>query len=290
MNLSQQQPASPNPEPEGPPAKNFGNEALGVIVLSGVAGYVDTAGCLTLFGMLTAHVTGSLVTAGALAAEHPKLGAMARLAMLPIFMITVALTALFVRRRKRRGLRRSWPLLALMTSALALFCATGVELQRFAMTPDAWGVGLIGATGVMADGRSRYTEAPTLAGSPPPPSMTGNLTQVTMDLVELVLPSPHHDHGCWRARARSESPSREVSVLAAGRRSWRRRVGAIVTHWVGLLSIAVPTVATLGLTIIAWRTSVSCARSGSVAPRLRGNAPTPTCALFAPSGARFACS
>ena len=121
MNPSQQQLASPSPEAARPPPKNFGNDALGVIVLSGVAGYVDTAGCLTLFGMLTAHVTGSLVTAGALAAEHPKLGAMARLAMLPIFMVTVAVTALFVRRRKRRGASALVPLLALMTSAWLFF-------------------------------------------------------------------------------------------------------------------------------------------------------------------------
>src|SRR5262245_40391525 len=111
------------------------SELLVAALLSAVAGFVDAAGFLALFGMFTAHVTGDLVAAGAVVAEHTHFGLLARLAMIPVFMGSVAATALFARSIRRRGHRPLVALLALMTVGLLVFCITGVALHRFANTP-----------------------------------------------------------------------------------------------------------------------------------------------------------
>src|SRR5258708_940196 len=71
-----------------------GNDLVTAVLLSAVAGYVDTAGFLALFGLFTSHVTGNLVTAGAALARRAPEGVIARLAMIPIFMLSVAATTL----------------------------------------------------------------------------------------------------------------------------------------------------------------------------------------------------
>src|SRR6202022_2548260 len=66
------------------------NDRATAALLSAIAGYVDTAGFLVLFGLFTAHVTGNFVTAGAALARHAPEGGIARLAMIPIFILSVA--------------------------------------------------------------------------------------------------------------------------------------------------------------------------------------------------------
>ncbi|MDF2696306.1 MAG: permease, partial [Labilithrix sp.] len=158
-------------------------ERAGIFVLSAVAGYVDTAGYLTLYGLFTAHVTGNFVTAGAALAQHAPDGVVARLAMLPIFMAAVAATTLGARAVRRKGRSPLAPLLAAMTVALALFWAAGVLLRPQASSPDAWAVITIGGTGIAAMGVQNALMREALGTSAPTTVMTGNLTQVTIDLV-----------------------------------------------------------------------------------------------------------
>lgn len=221
--------------------------------MSGVAGYVDTAGVLALFGLFTAHVTGDLVSAGMAVAEQPKLGALARVSMLPIFMITVAAVALYGRRQTLRGKATLTPLLALMTIALGLFCATGVTLRQFVSDPDAWAVEVIGGTGVIAMAIQNTIMREALSGQSPTTIMTGNLTQVTIDLVEILIPSRRADPEI-RQRRRSVATARlaKFGIPLLGFMSGVA-LGAILTHYVGLFSIVIPTVVTGWLTVAAWR-------------------------------------
>jgi uncharacterized membrane protein YoaK (UPF0700 family) len=231
----------------------LGSELFGAALLSAVAGYVDAAGFLALFGMFTAHVTGDLVAAGAVVAERTRFGVLARLAMIPVFMLSVAATALFARSIRRRGHRPLVALLALMTVALLVFCATGVALHRFANTPDAWAVALTGATGIVAMGIQNTLMRDALSGLCPTTVMTGNLTQFTIDLVELVM-------------SRSDGDVRRVARLRAATRKRLLKFGAPVTGFIvgallggfltnawGLSSIALPTLVVGALTVVAWR-------------------------------------
>jgi uncharacterized membrane protein YoaK (UPF0700 family) len=233
-------------------ARVLGNEAFGSVVLSTVAGYVDTAGYLALFGLFTAHVTGDLITAAATMATGPNLGAGIRLAMIPIFMVTVAAITLFARGIRRRGAATLAPLLGLMTIALALFCAASVYFQPYAKNPNAWGVALIGGLGVAAMGIQNALMRGALKSFSQTTLMTGNLTQFTIDFIEFVFPAVRDD-ARERARARRESARHArksgIPLLAfmvgAG-------LGAWLTKRYGLRCIALPTVVVGILALVAW--------------------------------------
>src|SRR6185295_18207090 len=95
-------------------------------LLGGVAGYVDAAGFLALFGMFTAHLTGQLATSAEVFDGQTHSGLTVHLAMIPVFILSVVGCTLFSRTRRRRGHSQLTSALGLMTSALAAFCVTGV--------------------------------------------------------------------------------------------------------------------------------------------------------------------
>ena len=231
------------------------------VLLSAVAGYVDTAGFLALFGLFTAHVTGNLVTAGAALALRAPEGVAARLAMLPIFMVSVAATTLGARRLRTRGRAPLAPLLAAMAVALAVFWAAGVGLRPWAVSPDAWATITIGGLGVAALGIQNALMREALGTIAPTTVMTGNLTQVTMDLVEMVVPTPTSDPA-KRSALRSAASGRlhKFGIPLCG-----FLVGAALGAWlsglVGLWSLGVPTVVVAGLTIAAARALPAPARA-----------------------------
>jgi len=75
-------------------------DRLRAAVLSGVAGYVDAAGLLSLAALFPAHITGELVSeAVALSSAHRD-GSPSRLWMLPVFMLAVAVAAVVARVEK----------------------------------------------------------------------------------------------------------------------------------------------------------------------------------------------
>lgn len=117
--------------------RTFGSDAMGAVLLSAVAGYVDTAGFLALFGLFTAHITGDLVTAGTTLTDQLKMGAGTRLVMIPIFMISVAATTIFARVMRRKGNATLAPMLALMTAALTLFLLPESRCSRSQTIPTA---------------------------------------------------------------------------------------------------------------------------------------------------------
>jgi uncharacterized membrane protein YoaK (UPF0700 family) len=67
------------------------------VLLSWVAGFVDTSAFIILFGLFTAHVTGNIALAGSSFVSSDAETTITRLLMLPTFMLAVALTSLLAR-------------------------------------------------------------------------------------------------------------------------------------------------------------------------------------------------
>jgi uncharacterized membrane protein YoaK (UPF0700 family) len=156
--------------------------------LSFIAGFVDTAGFIALGGIFTAHVTGNLVLAGAAFLQGAEGGTLARLLMIPVFIVAVALSTGLSRYSRRRKLAVVPVLLTCQTLALAVFLGVGLALMPARLSPPALHettLIVVGACGVIAMGIQNTLMREGLSSLLPTTVMTGNLTQFTIDLVCL---------------------------------------------------------------------------------------------------------
>jgi uncharacterized membrane protein YoaK (UPF0700 family) len=251
-------PPAPSPAPVSPRAVNpsavFGTtrgDLLAAGVLSAVAGYVDAAGFLGLYGLFAAHITGNLVAAGTTAAGGVHEGLSLRLTAILVFMISVATAAVVARAMRTRGHRPLTALFALMTLALAVFCATGVMLQSRLHGPDEWAVVLTGAIGVFGMGIQNALVRDVLSTLGPTTLMTGSLTQLTMDLVELAF--PEEERGDLGVRHRIETRRRlGKSGTAVVAFLLGTALGSAATVRYGFWSIAFPTTVVATFTVSTW--------------------------------------
>jgi uncharacterized membrane protein YoaK (UPF0700 family) len=229
------------------------NESLRAGVLSSIAGYVDAAGFLTLFGLLPAHMTGDIVWTGAAAADHADAGWVVRLAMLLMFVGSVAIAAIAARVVRRRGQSPLASLLALMTIALGVFWASGAMLGPFISGPGGLATLFISAAAVVAMGIQNAIMREALGTLCPTTVMTGNLTQVTMDVVELVFAS--FDVAARRPHVRRKEALARLSRfgLPVASFSAGALAGAFATTSFGFESLAVPTIASMALTAHSFR-------------------------------------
>lgn len=160
-------------------------------LLSWVAGFVDTSAFIILFGIFTAHVTGNIALAGSSFVSSDTETTITRLLMLPTFMVAVALTSLLARYARSR----QWPVFAVLLTAeaiaLGVFLVIGITLSP-ALLLDVQEEYIlpIGMAGVvaMAIQNALMKEAKGVFKSYIPTTvMTGNTTQLTIDLVQFVM-------------------------------------------------------------------------------------------------------
>jgi uncharacterized membrane protein YoaK (UPF0700 family) len=154
------------------------------VLLSINGGYVDTAGYLALQGLFTSHVTGNFVTLGATLALGTA-GAIPKLLALPTFCIVVLVTRLLT-----AGLSATrWPVLrALLGVKVALLvagAAFAITLGPF-RDADGWAALLTGMTLVAAMAIQNAVQRTHLGAAPPTTIMTGNTTQIMIDLTDLM--------------------------------------------------------------------------------------------------------
>ncbi|HEY6559276.1 MAG TPA: YoaK family protein [Polyangiaceae bacterium] len=245
---------APNTEP-------MGSANITVGVLSAVAGYVDTAGFLALFGLLPSHVTADLVTAAAGASLRPQGGLISRVLMIPLFLLAVVGSTVVARALRRRGVNTLTPLLAFMTLALAVFCGGGVLLDRFVDGSENWAVFLSGGSAIVAMAIQNTIMRVALKHVCPTTVMTGNLTQVTVDMVEYLLLTLESK------RDANQEARRQIGdrIVKFGVPVAAFMIGAVssayLTRHFGLMSIVLPTCVVAVLTLTSWRTA------RSVAPR-----------------------
>jgi uncharacterized membrane protein YoaK (UPF0700 family) len=158
-------------------------------LLSWVAGFVDTSAFIILFGLFTAHVTGNIALAGSSFVSSDNQTTITRLLMLPTFVVTVALTSILARYARSQKWCVFGVLLTAEAIALALFLSLGMTLSPellFDVQEDL--ILPIGISGViaMAIQNALMKEAKGVFKSYIPTTvMTGNTTQLTIDIVQF---------------------------------------------------------------------------------------------------------
>jgi uncharacterized membrane protein YoaK (UPF0700 family) len=170
-----------------PPAHAARNAAaiLEGALLAFVAGFVDTCGFVALFGLFTAHVTGNFVLIGAAIAEYHG-GLIAKFMALPVFVIVVAIARTATLLLEDRHKNAAVPLLGFQILFLAGFLACGV-LAGPMQNGDAPLVVLTGMLAVTAMAIQNAASRTVFTMHTPTTVMTGNVTQVVIDLVDLSL-------------------------------------------------------------------------------------------------------
>ncbi|WP_313176845.1 YoaK family protein [Massilia sp.] len=202
------------------------------------AGYVDTLGFLALFGLFTAHVTGNFILIGAALADPSRSSVLLKFLAFPAFIAGVAaarILVLLVERRQALALR---PALLLELVLLLGFMGFGIaatpvggEAGPLAMTSGLLGAAAMGAHSAI----SRLL----LGHLAPTSMMTGNVTQIVIDAVDLLRGAD--DPGLKARFAKVLWPllSFAIGCIAA----------AFGYLWFGFAALALPVLILVGLLV-----------------------------------------
>jgi uncharacterized membrane protein YoaK (UPF0700 family) len=176
------------------------------LLLSLTAGYVDTAGFLSLQGLFTAHVTGNFVTLGASLALGTS-GAIAKLLALPVFCAIVVAVRLLTSLLSRHLRKVFEVMLGLKMILLILGAVLAVRLGPFhegdSLQAISTGMVLVAAMAIQNAIHRIY-----LGSAPPSTLMTGTTTQIMIDLADLILP------GGAKSQSSAKLTKMSINVLA----------------------------------------------------------------------------
>lgn len=152
------------------------------LLLAFTAGYVDTVGFIALLGLFTAHVTGNFVLIGATLVRGGD-DVVAKLLALPLFLLSVAATRFSVLALERRGRDPAIWLVLAQALLLLLFMALGLKAAPItdADAPVAIAAGMAGVAAMAVQNAASRTVFALLS---PTTVMTGNVTQLVIDLVD----------------------------------------------------------------------------------------------------------
>jgi uncharacterized membrane protein YoaK (UPF0700 family) len=203
--------------------------ALGSL-LAFTAGAVDTLGFIALFGLFSAHVTGNFVLIGA-ALTHDAVGLIGKLLALPVFIAGVALTRLHLLRHPANGRG----VMVTQVALLALFMAAGLLAVPFSH-PDSPAAILVGLLAVAPMAVQNAASRTVFASLAPTTVMTGNVTQIVIDMVDLAK-----GQGGTEARGRLRRFLPAVLAFTAG-----ALIGAFGFLYYGFWALGAP----LGCTLL----------------------------------------
>lgn len=153
--------------------------------LAFLAGYVDTLGFIALFGLFTAHVTGNFILIGVALADASRISILLKFLAFPAFIIGVAVGRVMIASAERNKgpaltLALGLQLLLLIGFMVCGLLATpiGADVSALAMA-----AGLLGTT---AMGVHSATSRLLLGHLAPTSMMTGNVTQLVIDSVDML--------------------------------------------------------------------------------------------------------
>jgi uncharacterized membrane protein YoaK (UPF0700 family) len=184
------------------------------VLLSFVAGYLDSYTYLSLFGLFAAQVTGSFVIAGAEFVTS-DFGIAGKLIAIAAFVTAAAVTAAFclAARDAQRGA------LPAMLGLEALLLAVFVGIMLFGPvvrdTRDWHGI-VAGVFAAMAMGTQSVLVRLLMKDIPQTNVMTGNMTQLGIAATELIMARrgfDHSRHGDTAVRDFAQARDRLVTVL-----------------------------------------------------------------------------
>ena len=195
------------------------------MLLSFVAGYVDSYTYLALFGLFAAQVTGSFVIAGAEFITHDY-GIAGKLLAIVAFVLAAAITAALIGLARNSG-RTALPLmLALEAALLAIFAAMLLFGPTIQNARDWHGI-VAGLVAASAMGAQSVLVRLLMKGIPQTNVMTGNMTQLGIAVTELILAwrrFAHSRHGAAAIREYDEVRE-QLADRAVGRGRLSRRRG-----------------------------------------------------------------
>lgn len=164
------------------------------------AGFVDTAGFVTLHGLFTAHVTGNIVTFAAAIADG-RMPSIGKIIAVPVFALVVICARLLAHAMNERGYDSFRVLMAakliLLAHAALVAIRTGLPLEG-----DTVDTLMVGMTLVSAMALQNSLHRTHLTDAPPSTVMTGTITQLLLDLTTLWTPAKNTDHSHVRERLR----------------------------------------------------------------------------------------
>jgi uncharacterized membrane protein YoaK (UPF0700 family) len=175
------------------------------MLLSFVAGYVDSYTYLALFGLFAAQVTGSFVIGAAELVQH-EYGIIGKILAILGFVTAAAVTAGLIAGARGRGVAELPWMLALETALLAVFVAIVLFGPPVTGARDWHGI-VSGIFAAMAMGAQSVLVRLLMKGYPQTNVMTGNTTQLGIETMDLIL--------AWRRRARAPGDADVASEFAA---------------------------------------------------------------------------
>lgn len=141
-------------EPTAPGRRRERDRRLLAWTLAAVAGFVDCVGFLLIFGIFTSHMSGNTAAAAAELGAGDRFDVLQRVAMVPVFLLSVGLAYALVELLLRQGRRRVTAVALTIEAALLLgFVVAGQTLgDGPAFTVNSWRAILIGALAAAAMG------------------------------------------------------------------------------------------------------------------------------------------
>jgi uncharacterized membrane protein YoaK (UPF0700 family) len=227
------------------------------IVLSAVAGYIDSCTFLGLFGLFVAQVTGSFVVAGAQLVTHDP-GFLIKVLGIPFFLLGGVTTTVIVAIARGRA-ALSWTL-GLEALLLVCFLVIGVIAPPF-HSPN--GAAEIAAAffGLSAMGVQSAQVRLLMNSAASTNVMTTNTTLIAIEATHMAL--------AWRRTQRNAGDTDAARRFADTRRQLLRLasiavgflsgtiLGALAYQAAGFWSLLLPTAAMLSLTLWAVMTEES---------------------------------
>ena len=181
-------------------------------ILSINAGFMDAAAFLALKGLFTAHVTGNFVTLGA-ALVLGTSGAVAKVLALPVFCVVVTAVRLLAYALRARARPVTSTLLALQLALTILGALLATSYGPFA-NADGLAALATGMTLVAAMAIQNAAHRVHFSSAPPSTIMTGNTTQIMLDLADLIHGLSPEKTAATRERFRQLSAS--ILAFAGG--------------------------------------------------------------------------